>query len=155
MTDPTELETPGRHYTLADLAASATRVPRSQVRDLVVHLEAGESVDRVATTKGGVLWGPAVVEVIWWPDGGVEQRVWDRDDPDAPEPVQLDFAGRRNNKGNPKKPVLPETLMIFGETKPIAQWVYDWRCKVTADVFRRRLRQGGNPEWALTTPTRR
>jgi len=42
----------------------------------------------------------------------------------------------------------------FGETKPIADWAEDERCEVMLGTLRKRLREGWEPEQAITTPRR-
>ncbi|WP_280313965.1 hypothetical protein [Nocardia wallacei] len=41
-------------------------------------------------------------------------------------------------------------VTAFGETKPMYQWAYDARAQCSVDTLRRRLREGWDPEQAIT-----
>jgi hypothetical protein len=45
-------------------------------------------------------------------------------------------------------------ITAFGETKTLSEWLLDPRCTVTKRSFYRRLKQGFDPETALTRPQR-
>ena len=56
---------------------------------------------------------------------------------------------QQNNKaGN-------HTLMIFGETKTVAQWTRDGRCATNPKTFEMRIAHGWDNERALIAPTRK
>jgi hypothetical protein len=51
-----------------------------------------------------------------------------------------------------KRPAGTHFLTAFGETKSLARWLRDQRCKVRAFGLRYRLAQGMDPERAIATP---
>ena len=46
-------------------------------------------------------------------------------------------------------------MTAFGETKLVLEWVEDPRCKVSLGALYYRRRHGYNPEWSITTPSKR
>lgn len=104
MVDEEEEVELGRYYTAAELNSMAMPVSEgAQRRNVVLWLKAGESVDRLATTKGGRIWGPVVVEVLYYEDGGAEQRLWDPNDPGAPAPVVREPKKRTARRRYPRR----------------------------------------------------
>jgi hypothetical protein len=81
---------------------------------------------------------------------------------DCGEPVQalgyLVKEGRLLSCGCLRKEIRKaqaEKYQAFGESKTLAEWELDPRCKVAEPPLRSRLRSGWDVETAITTPSRR
>ncbi|MBD0733984.1 hypothetical protein [Streptomyces sp. CBMA29] len=150
----------GTHYTAATVREMAAKDGSgNNVRKrAVVDLGVGDSVDRFDSTKGRKIYGPASVEIIFWPDGGIDQRVHEIGE--APAMSKKGFDGRYippgTYKGRKKGDFWDKTEYEWdGVSQPLGEWFNDARRhpSVTALLLRTRVKQSGwSIEQALTTP---
>lgn len=66
--------------------------------------------------------------------------------------VTRDEVRRRTRAPRPSAPRERWAITAFGETKGAARWARDRRCRVTENALRRRLREGMDPEIAISKP---
>jgi len=133
-------------------AADWARDPRCKVNEMTLRsrLRKGFSPERALTEPTreiGVAFGEEKPLVEWYKDARV--------------PVSRTAVFRRLKGGAPLEEALttpyktayrrPNTILvsIFGETKPIKEWIADPRCEVSPAEFRTRIRKGMDPETAL------
>ncbi|MGW9170171.1 hypothetical protein [Streptomyces decoyicus] len=108
---------PGKRYTLKDAESRAVRPTGKGPRFSVIPLRPGDSMDDATSSKGKLIHGPKVVQTTFSSDGGVDQRLWDLWDEDAPRQPQLSINAQqlkalRRVADNPNKVV----AWLRGET---------------------------------------
>jgi hypothetical protein len=75
----------------------------------------------------------------------------DRIDPNGDYvPSNIRYVSRKEQVRNTRS---TRWLTAFGETKKVAEWVEDERCKVTRYCLISRITLGWSPEWAITAPS--
>jgi hypothetical protein len=150
----------GTHYDAGVVKKMATKDgPGNARRRAVVDLGVGDSVDRLNSAKGERIYGPASVEVIFWPHGEVTQATHELGE--APPMSRNDW------NGNYVNPIMATTGRKRGEgydstvyewegvSKTIHDWFNDERRhpSVTRGMLRGRIKtQKWTVERALTTP---
>lgn len=65
------------------------------------------------------------------------------------EPDNCRWATKQEQNRNTRR---NHSLTAFGETKLIAEWAEDERCKVGVGTLRTRVRRGYDSEWAISSP---
>ncbi|KUL44794.1 hypothetical protein ADL22_12690 [Streptomyces sp. NRRL F-4489] len=158
-----ELYKNGKHYDAQWLRQNALKAEKgpNPVRKVVVDLGLGDSVDRLDSTKGQRIFGPQSVETIFWPDGGIDQRLYDLGEAPAqprnsangrfldPNPRQ----GRKTGEYYDK-----DRFEWNGESKTAREW-YEHPSRIdglSLATFSTRLKKRGmSVQEALTTPVQR
>lgn len=157
----------GRFFSAEEIRTLAERTGNG-VKTTVLRLDRGDSAADLASTKGKRIWGPSVVTVAFWPDGGVDTIVRSESEmTDKMRRMYVDAesavdrlavaAGRlpQRKKGVTRKDPKgtdAERFRVFGESKTLRTWAVDKRCRVDLDTLRRRVRNlGWDIERALTT----
>ncbi|MEU7146981.1 hypothetical protein AB0B15_02915 [Streptomyces sp. NPDC045456] len=151
----------GTHYDAGWLRENAVKTApgKNPPRKIVVDLGLGDSVDRLDSSRGVRLYGPQSVEVIYWPDGGIDQRCYELGK--APEMPRATSAGRylSSKTGRQTGTYVDKTTYEFdGEHKTLRQWYEDPRRseEVSYETFRARVKGSGWPIYrALTEPVRK
>ncbi|MFJ2116138.1 hypothetical protein ACIOEX_30350 [Streptomyces sp. NPDC087850] len=154
----------GTHYDrnwLREHAVKAGPGPNPLMK-VVVDLGVGDSVERLDSTKDKKVWGPQSVEVVYWPDGGIDQNLYELGK--APEMPRNTFDGRYIDPNAAKagrkvgQYYDKDTFDWDGETKTAREW-YDHPRRIEGlafPTFRNRLKQQGmTVEEALTQPVAR
>lgn len=154
-----ELYANGKHYDIQTITEMATKDgPGESRRRTVIDLGIGDSVDRRDSTKGKRIYGPCSVEVIFWPDGGIDMREYDLGQ--APAMSKNTSDGKYIRPGAQKGRALGDgwdktTYEWDGVSKTLSEWHRDDRRdpSVTLTLLRTRVK---NSHWsvekALTTP---
>ncbi|MFE9412280.1 hypothetical protein ACFYN0_26330 [Streptomyces sp. NPDC006704] len=153
----------GKHYDRAWFRANALKAGPgpNPLKVATVDLGVGDSAERLDSTKGQKLWGPQSVEVVFWPDGGIDQNLYDLGK--APKPPKNTYNGRYIDptveKGRKTGDYYDKQLFEWdGESKTAREW-YEHPSRIeglSRTTFTDRLKkQGMSVPEALTAPIQR
>ncbi|MDJ0463072.1 hypothetical protein [Streptomyces sp. H27-C3] len=150
----------GKHYDrkwLRDNARKAQAGP-NPVKKIIVDLGVGDSMERLDSTKGQKLHGPQSIEVVYWPDGGIDQNCYGLGK--APEMPRSTSNGRylssTPTQGRKVGEYFDKDIFEWNGTAKTAREWYEHPSRIdglSLTTFKARLKnQGMGVEEALTKP---